>query len=365
MIRTGAPAGNELRDTRAQAIRGDRVCIVLLSGIGDVVHGLPVAVALKRDRPSRKIVWVAQPIPAQVLEHHPAVDEVIAFRPEKGLRGVYDLWSAFRAGPSCDLTLNMQRYAKSVFPAYLSGASVRVGLAPSRTRDGVRFVNTEYTAGGEWRHTQDLFLEFLDAVGVERPDPLEWEITLSEEEKSAAEAFFSASEDATVVGLVLGTANPAKDWPTDRYVSLAHALEIEFGFHVLLLGGPGEGEQATEQAILDDGRVTARSALSSSVRQLIWSIRGCDLVISPDTGALHIAHAMGVPVIGLFGHTNPWRVGPYEQYHDLIVDRYTDPGEARSPAHYGPRPGRMQRIAVRDVLERVGWARERYGVGHQ
>ena len=115
---------------RAEPTGGGRVCIILLSGIGDVVHGLPVALALKRDRPSRKIVWVAQPASAQVLEHHPAVDEVIVFRPEKGLRGVYDLWRSFRAGPSCDLTLNMQRYAKSIFPAYLSGAPVRVGLAP-------------------------------------------------------------------------------------------------------------------------------------------------------------------------------------------------------------------------------------------
>ena len=94
MIRPGGPEGRELRETTARAIRGDRVCIVLLSGIGDVVHGLPVALALKRDRPSRKIVWVAQPIPAQVLEHHPAVDEVIVFRPERGLRGVYDLWGS-------------------------------------------------------------------------------------------------------------------------------------------------------------------------------------------------------------------------------------------------------------------------------
>ena len=57
-------------------------------------------------------------------------------------------------------------------------------------------------------------------------------------------------------------------------------------------------------------------------------------------------------------------MGPYEKYHDLIVDRYTDPGEARSPAHYCPRPGRMPEITVTDVLERVRLARERYGVGH-
>ena len=364
MIHVQGAGGQDSRSAKAQAIRGDRVCIVLLSGIGDVVHGLPVAVALKRDRPSRKIVWVAQPVPAQVLQHHPAVDEVIVFRPERGPMGVYDLWRAFRTGPSCDLTLNMQRYAKSILPTYFSGAPVRVGLAPSRTRDGVRLVNTQHTPEGAWRHTQDLFLEFLDAVGVARPEPLEWDITLTEEEESAAETFFSGSDGRPIVGLVLGTANPAKDWPTDRYVSLARSLEAEFGFHVLLLGGPGEAEQMTARVILGDGGV-ARSALSSSVRQLIWSIRGCDLVISPDTGALHIAHAMGIPVIGLYGHTNPWRVGPHKKYQDLIVDRYTDPGEARVPAHYGPRPGRMSGITVADVLERVRWAGERYGVGQQ
>ena len=63
MIRPGPPEGSGVQKTRAHATRGDRVCIVLLSGIGDVVHGLPVAVALKRDRPSRKIVWVAQAAP--------------------------------------------------------------------------------------------------------------------------------------------------------------------------------------------------------------------------------------------------------------------------------------------------------------
>jgi heptosyltransferase I len=192
---------------------------------------------------------------------------------------------------------------------------------------------------------------------------MQWKITLSKEEESAAERFFSPSDGAPVVGLALGTANPSKDWTADRYVSLAHSLESEFGFQVVLLGGPGEAERATARAILDDERVTARSALSGSVRQLIWSIRGCRLVISPDTGSLHLAHAMGVPVIGLYGHTNPWRLGPYQDYHDLIVDRYTDPGEEPGPAGYGPRTGRMSQISVSDVIERVRWACERYDVG--
>jgi len=346
---------------RERLALADRVCIVLLSGIGDVVHGLPVAVALKRDRPSRTVVWVAQPAPAEVLRHHPSVDEVVVVRPEEGIAAIRQLWNTFQAKP-CEVTFNMQRYAKAIFPTCLSGASVRVGMAPSRTRDFVRFFNTEHTPEGNWRHTQELFLEFLDQVGIERPNPLEWRITLSADEKRGAKAFFAELGEGRVVGLALATANPRKDWLPDRYVDLARALEEEFGFRVLLLGGPGKTERQVARAVMEDEGNTATWGLSDSVRRLIWSIRGCDLVVSPDTSTLHIAHALNVPVIGLFGHTNPWRVGPYERYHDLILDRYSEPGELPDSAHYTPRHERMERITVADVVERVRLARQSYGV---
>ena len=306
MSPTGAAAA-------ARLARADRVCIVLLSGIGDVVHGLPVAVALKRDRPSRRVVWVAQPAPAQVLEHHSAVDEIVVFRPQAGFGALRSLWSAFQGRP-CEVTLNMQRYGKTLFPTYLSGASVRVGLAPSRTRDGVRLINTVHTPEGPWRHTQDLFLEFLDQVGVDRPDPLEWGIAFSDQEEREAADFFAHLGGRPVVGLVLATANPKKDWLPDRYTALADMLEEELGYTVLLLGGPGDTD-------------------------------------------------LGVPVVGLFGHTNPWRVAPYERFHDLIVDRYSDPGETPDPSRYEPRQERMVRITVADVLERVRVAEREYRVG--
>jgi heptosyltransferase I len=101
-------------------------------------------------------------------------------------------------------------------------------------------------------------------------------------------------------------------------------------------------------------------ATGDSVRRLMTRIAGSSLVIAPDTGPLHLAHAMGVPVIGLFGHTNPWRVGPYRRFRDLVIDRYTDPGAPPDPADYLPKSGRMETITVRDVLEKVEVARWRY-----
>jgi len=93
---------------------------------------------------------------------------------------------------------------------------------------------------------------------------------------------------------------------------------------------------------------------------MMWTVGGCDLLVSPDSGPLHLAHALGVPVVGLYGHTNPVRVGPYSRFRDLVVDAYHDPEEAPDPAATRARSGRMERISPADVLERVDRAFARY-----
>ncbi|HSG47252.1 MAG TPA: hypothetical protein VLA43_05465, partial [Longimicrobiales bacterium] len=117
------------------------VCIVLLSGIGDVVHGLPLALDLKDRDPDTRVTWVAEAAPAQVLRHHPAVDRIVEFDSRGGVGGVWALRREM-ADVRADLTLNIQRYLKSVWPTLFSAAPIRVGLAPSKTSDGIRFAHT-------------------------------------------------------------------------------------------------------------------------------------------------------------------------------------------------------------------------------
>ena len=85
-----------------------------------------------------------------------------------------------------------------------------------------------------------------------------------------------------------------------------------------------------------------------------------DLLVSPDTGPVHIARALDVPVVSLYGHTNPWRVGPYRAYEELVIDRYTEPNAPPDPSGYDPKGGRMEEISVDDVLGRVRRARRAY-----
>lgn len=334
--------------------RSRRVGIVCLTGIGDVVHGLPLARDLKAHWPEREVVWIAEPAPAEVVRNHPAVDRVVVFHKKAGWRGARRLHDAFRGRP-CDLTLNLMRYIKGAVATLLTGAPERIGLPPSKTRDGAHRSATRTLDEGPWLHTQDLFLRFREPLGLPLDAPVAWDIRFTDQERAEQATFFDRVRergDGPVVGLVLATANPAKDWLPDRYVALARALVERLGATVVLVGGPSPRERETADAVVRSG-VDVVDALGDSVRRMMWSVDGVDLLVSPDTGPLHIAHALETPVVGLFGHTNPWRVGPWRRYHDLVIDRYTDPGEAPDPSRYDPRHERMGRIGVDDVMTAV------------
>jgi heptosyltransferase I len=331
---------------------GGRVCLVLLTGIGDVVHGLPLVNALRAARPDLEISWVAEPAPAEILHHHPAVDRIVVYRKKEGLRGLRRLRDDLRSDGRFDLVINAQRYFKSIFPTLFARAPIRVGLSRDKTRDGVSFFNTHHLSDGPWRHTQDILLDFLPLLGLSRPDFLTWGITFSVDEERAAAAYFERFPGPRV-GVVVGTANPKKDWPAANYPPLVDTLADRFGHRVFLLGGPSERERLVAEGAVSAARHEPISALTSSVRELMWRIRGMDFIISPDTAPVHIARAMNVPVIGLYGHTNPARVGPYAAFQELVVDRYTDPGSEPDPAGYEPRDGRMNLITPEEVVERV------------
>ncbi len=348
-------------EAAARAIEQARhLAVVLLTGLGDVVHGLPVVNAIRRVFPELRVTWIAEPMPAQLLAPHASIDDVIAWRKNDGWRGVRALRSSLR-GRRIDVALNFNIYFKAAVPTLLSGAPTRVGFPRGLARDGIWLAHTHTLPSVARKHTQDMFLDFLDALGVARPDPLEWRLDLSDDERAAQAGFYAPFAGRPVCAVVPASANPKKDWPADRHVPLVDAL-AERGFAVVLAGGPGARETAIARMISEQAKETPAWGLGDGVRRLLWLLAGADLVIAPDTGPVHMARAVGVPVIGLYGHTNPWRVGPYRAYEDLWVDTYDEPEDAPDPSNFTPKHGRMERIGVDAVLERVERAIARYGV---
>jgi heptosyltransferase I len=146
----------------------------------------------------------------------------------------------------------------------------------------------------------------------------------------------------------------AKDWPAERWARVADVLAGDLGYEVVLVGGPGAREVAAARVVAERARHPTVWAMGDGVRRVAWTLDACALALAPDTGPLHIARALGKPVVGVFGHTNPWRVGPYRAWEELWVDAYTPPGAAPDPSAFDPPAGdRMADVTVDQVVERA------------
>ena len=149
------------------------------------------------------------------------------------------------------------------------------------------------------------------------------------------------------------------DEPTLIKLDNWEALEREHGLQPLLLGGPSRMDREMADRIIHLTSARPLDLVGNDLRRLVWLLDGSALVVSPDTGPLHIARALDVPVVGLYGYTNPKRSGPYKRYQDLVVDGYAEfPGEAY-PVMPAYRDG-MKRVTVEAVLEKISLARKQY-----
>ena len=350
------------RDQRAPLgdVTLDRVLIVMLAAVGDAVHALPVINAIKRTHPAARISWVMQSgALTNLLTGHPALDDVIPFERRQGWRGFAAVRAALRTR-AFDCVLVLQPYLKSGIVASFAPSPVRLGFDRARARDASWLFTNHRIGARPLQHMQGQYLEFLAWLGVPA-EPLTWSIgPWNDAEREWQRAFFARFE-RPVAPIVVATSKPQKDWPAERWAEVCDALWHDFGLQPLLVGGRSPRELEAERIIAERARVRPASALGNGgLRGLAAIIERAALVLSPDTGPLHLSVALGTPVVSLLGFTNPKRVGPYRRFGDLMIDAYSDPGEDY-PVSMRNRPDRMARITVRQVLDKVERARATYG----
>jgi heptosyltransferase I len=332
-----------------------RVAIVLMSALGDVTLGLPVAMAIRRAWPATHLTWIAQRGPDALVRAHPAIDDVLLFDRRGGLGGYLAIRRDLRARPF-DLVLDLQTALKAGLVTACTRAPVKWGIDRQRARDANWLFTTHRVPSRPRAHMADQFQEFLAPLDI-APAPLAYGLAPTAAGRARAETWLEDADDTPLVAVVVASSAADKNWAPERLATCCEALATDFGLRPLLVGGP----TATERAIADVIRARTRGlpptqrpidALGSGIPALVALLDRAALVISPDSGPLHMAVALDRPVIGLYGPTNPKWVGPYRDSHDLLVDRYGDPGESYV-ASADRRPGRMARITVDDVLDRV------------
>ncbi len=333
-----------------------RLCIVMLTALGDAVHVLPVITALKRESPTTHITWILQPPAAALVRGHPSVDELLIFDRRRGLRAFLDMRASLRQR-RFDAVLLMQPYLKAAVLAGLAPASRRIGTDRTRARDLSWLATPERLATRPLGHMQDQFLEFLAPFGV-AAEPMEWNLGPWPDERAQQSEFF-ARISRPVAAIVVGTSKPEKDWLPERWAEVIDILTEDYGLQPVLVGGTSERELAAQQTIMERAVHRPISALGSGIRPLVSILDGSALVLSPDTGPLHMAVALDRPVISLIGYADPRRTGPYRRFHDLMIDAFLAPGET-GPVTNERRLDHMPRIRVRDVIEKVDVWKRRY-----
>ncbi len=128
----------------SESKRRPHFCIVLLTGLGDVVNGLPLANAIRAAHPDARISWIAEPVPASILENHSSIDEIIVYHRREGFGGLRKLWCDVRRLGPVDVTLNLNIYTKSAWPTLFTRAPRRVGFGKDRAFEGVWFSANEH-----------------------------------------------------------------------------------------------------------------------------------------------------------------------------------------------------------------------------
>lgn len=299
-----------------------RILIIKPSSLGDVIHALPVLAALRSQFPSAHIAWLIGRSFAPLLEGHPLLDELIPFdraRYGKMLRSpriFFEFMQFTRAlrARRFDLVVDLQGLIRSGFLAWASGAAQRVGFRDAREMAWI-FYNRRFRSTAARPHAVDRNLDLIAQLGISTAGPPQFPLPISAAELSAARGLLAAAgcTRSDFIAVAPGARWPSKQWGAARFADLIRRA-AEAGLpRCVLLGSPDD--RAIAHAIVNElPRGTVVDLVGrTTLRELTAILSLCRLLLSCDSGPMHIAAALARPLVALFGPTDPVRTGPYTQ----------------------------------------------------
>jgi lipopolysaccharide heptosyltransferase I len=303
-----------------------RILLIKPSSPGDIIHALPVLQGLRRRYPAAHIAWLVATPFANLIETHPALNEVIHFdRKRFGKIGrsagvTLEFLGFVRAlrHKEFDLVIDLQGLFRSGFLSKASGAPVRIGFASAREMAWM-FYSHRLPERSPHAHAADRNYQVAPALGL--PDgPLSFEIHVTPEDRAVAAALIGEARvdpGRGYVVLVPLTRWETKCWPTDRYGKLAGLIKDRHGLTSLLVGGASDVAAAGIAVQASDGAAINLCG-RTTLRQLAALIEGASVVVTADSTPMHLAAVLGRPLVALFGPTDPRRTGPYGRLADVV-----------------------------------------------
>jgi heptosyltransferase-1 len=280
-----------------------RILIVKLSSLGDLFHALPAAHLIK-SATGAEIDWACHDIYVDLVRRFEPVAEVIGFPRHSFARDGRAFLRALRAR-EYEMALDLQGLLKSAFVSRAARAARRIG--PSFSREGARiFYDAVSGPTNKNRHAVEECLDTVRYLGL--PDaPVEFPVHVEP---------YALDLPRPIVGLLPCSRRAEKNWPPERFVETGRALRSS-GATLLLLGGPADRDVCARIASAI-GEGAHDWSGRTSMTELVDLIGALDALVTVDSGPMHIAAAVGTPLVAIFGPTDPTRTGPYGRDHKVI-----------------------------------------------
>lgn len=307
------------------------ILIVKTSAIGDVIHTLPALNALRRKYPEARIDWLVEEAAADLVLGHKAVDTVLVSRRKSWIRDlkrgrVLAAWRGFSdfvkrlRTIEYDLLVDFQGLLKSGIFVGLARAKRKVGFGKGmeHAECSYIFLNEPVPPVNMDQHAAVRELLLLKAIGVESEEVV-FDLPVGNEQREKVGQLLAAEGIDAVKPLV--AINPmttweTKHWRNERFARVADQL-LNRGLAVVFSGGPQDVQGIERIRAAMTGKAVSLAG-RTTLKELAALYERVDVLITTDTGPMHLAAAAGTPVVALFGPTAPWRTGPFGSGHKIL-----------------------------------------------
>ena len=302
------------------------ILLIKMSSLGDILHTLPFAAALRELYPNAKISWLVHPQFAGFVPDPPVIDEVIYFDKVKfkkmGFSEKLTYYSEMKEllhSKHFDLVIDMQGLFKSAVLAAISGCSNRIGYC--EMREGSGFISKAITGSHAKDHVIERYLDVARHLGakVESLEDIKFPMPdLTKETASVKTKLTDKGLSGDYMVIVPGARWKTKEWPVEHYAALAKKI-VATGMYVVLAGGPDDASKGAKIKELSESDMVIDMTGQTSLRELAALIKDCKVYISADTGPLHFAAALKKPLVAMYGPTLADRTGPYGSNKSTVL----------------------------------------------
>jgi heptosyltransferase I len=294
-----------------------RILIIKPSSLGDIIHALPTLAALRDRFPSAHIAWLVKRQWSGVLERVDGLDRIWPIEP--GLKGWLHIVPSLKA-ESFDLVIDLQGLFRSGAMAWLTGCPTRIGFANGREGSPFLYTQTVPVPTPDM-HAVDRYLLVAASLGAAPKGFPEFRMSLASTDRERVAQLLKSvglAPGAPWIAMHVSARWDTKRWPPEHFAAVADALQEKRLAAVALIGGLDD--RAVTQAVLSRMQTTPIDLTGQTSPELLPALlASASLLLTNDSGPMHIAAAMGTPVVALFGPTSPTRTGPYGSGHRVFT----------------------------------------------